>query len=355
MQRIVLAASFLVAATVIVGCNKMKGAKDGDTIIVMKQSEGETLASVGNTKLSLPELREDFLQRQGSFRGSANLNTDKTRNDYIENQVMQEAMFKKAVELGYFDRPEVKREVKKVVVQRLVRDKLEAAQNQFVPTEEQMKEHYEKNQNFYNRNDAIKVAFISVPFGSDKTKTKSIAETMHKDAMTSVKNSNTKEFSRIAMKHSQKIMSVAKISVETNETDYLEKSAFETKFGANTFDSIKDQSNVGEIRPLIMTDNAFVIMMKTGVRKAISEKFEDAKPKITKRLAYESRNDFYKKFMDDLRVEYKINVNKELLAELSKDDKPPVANAVPGINTAPPAAAAATAQQSDPPEADSGN
>lgn len=309
----------VMVASMFMGC--MKRAKEGDIVIVLKQSEGEVLAEVGATKLTLEELREDFLSRQGSFRGTPNLNTEKTRNDYIENQVMQEAMFKKAVELGYFDRPEVKREIKKVVVQRLVRDKLEAAQTQFVPTEEQMLDHYNKNQNFYNRPEAIKVAFISVPFGANKNKSKEIADIMHKDAVASVKNSNTKEFSRIAMKNASQLMTLSKVSIETNETDYLDKAAFESKFGTNTFDALKDQNNVGDIRPLVTTDNAYVIMMKTGVRKALNEGFEEAKPKIAKRIAYESRNDFYKKFVEDLRAEFKITVNKERLAELSKDDQ----------------------------------
>lgn len=325
MKRNIMHASLVFALALVVGSCTKNAAKEGDTVIVMKQTAGETLAQVGSTKMTLEALREDFLSRQGSFRGAPNLNTEKARQDYIDNQVMQEAMFKKAIELGYFDRPEVLREVKKVVVQRLVRDKLETAQSQFVPTEEQMKEHYDKNKNFYNRADAVKVAYISIPFGADKNKTKEIADAMHKDALASVKNSNTREFSRIAMRHAQKLMTISKISVETNETDYLDKAEFEAKFGANTFDKTKEKDGVGEIKELITTKDAFVIMMKTGSRKALNESFADAKPKIIKRLAYEGRNDFYKKFMDDLRAEYKITVNKERLAELSKDDKPKVA------------------------------
>ncbi len=379
MKRSIFAVGLILALSVVSnGCTKgPKGAKEGDLVIVMKQSEGEMLAEVGTTKLTLEELREDFLSRQGTFRGAPNLNTEKARNDYIESQVMQEAMFKKALELGYFDRPEVKREIKKVVVQRLVRDKLEAAQSQFVATEEQMKEHFDKNQNFYNRSDALKVAYIAIPFGSDKNKTKQIAELMHKDAVATVKNSNTKEFSRIAMKHSQKIMATGKISVETNETDYLDKAKFEAKFGANTFDDMKAKDNIGDIKPLFMTDTAYYILMKTGERKGLNESFADAKPKITKRLAYESRNDFYKKFMDDLRAEFKITINKERVAELSKDDKPKLATGAHGLPTGMPAgqphqggASAATpgteqnaqpdakpttAQQMDPPQKDADN
>ncbi len=123
MKRVLVAAGSLLAIALINGgCTKK--VNEGDTVIIIKQGQGTPLAEVGKTKLMLEDLREDFLSRQGSFRGSPNLNDDKARADYIDNQVLQEAMFKKAVELGYFEHAEVKREIKKLVVQRLVRDKL---------------------------------------------------------------------------------------------------------------------------------------------------------------------------------------------------------------------------------------
>ncbi len=327
-------AVLLALATLLSGCNK--SVKDGDIVIVLKQSDGETLAQVGKTKLTIEELRDLFLTQQGSFRGSPNLNTDKARNDFIEAQVLQKAMFIKAVELGYFDRPEVKRDIEKAVVQRLVRDKLEQAQKDFVPTDEQMREHYEKNKNFYNRPEAVKVAFISIPFGTNKAKSKELADLIYKDAVSNVKNSNTREFSRIAMKNAPKVAGLSNTSIETNETDYLDKEEFEKKFGANSFDGVKNQGNLGDIRPLHTTDSAYVIMMKTGARKELNETVEEAKPKIAKRLAYESRNEFYKNFTKALQDEYKITINKERLADLSKDDKPAVAktDAMPNQATA---------------------
>jgi hypothetical protein len=263
-------------------------------------------------------LKEDFLVRQGQFKGAPNLNTDKARNDYIENQVIQEAMFQEALKLGYAEQPDLKRNFKKLVVQKWSSDQLANAQKDFVPSEEQMQEHYNKNLNLYNRDEAAKVAYISIAFGEQKAKAKAIASEIHKDALATVKNANAKEFARLPIKQAAKGVDLAKIAIETNETDYLEKPAFESKFGPNVFDSIKNIENFGQISPLITTDKAFVIMMKTGFRKALNESLADAKPKIIKRLAYEGRSEFYKKLVEELRTKYKIKVFKEHLAELSK-------------------------------------
>jgi hypothetical protein len=312
----------LAALLVVSGCNKGGGAK-GDTVIVFKAKDGQALAQVGKVTLTVDEMKTDFLERQGQFKGAPNLNTDKARNDYIENQVVQEAMFQEAIAEGYFDRPDVKRDLKKIVVQRLMRDKLESAQTGYEPSDAQIKEHYEKNANLYNREEAVKAAYLSVPFGSNKAKTKEIAVQLHNDAVSKVKNANTKAFSRLAMDYAPKLNGVSNVSIETNETDYLEKAAFDGKFGANAFDAAKAAPTIGQIAPLIVTDNAYIIMMKTGYRKNLNETLEEAKPKIVKRLSYENRGETYKKYLEELKKKYDIKVFKEHLAELSQGVQPP--------------------------------
>jgi len=229
-------------------------------------------------------------------------------------------MFLDAIEQNYFDLPEVQRDVEKIVVQRLMRSKLEKAQEAFVPTEEQIKDHYEKNPNLYNREEAIKVAYISIPFGKDKDKAKEVASLIHKEATDIVKNSNNKAFSRLAIKHADKITALGSGSTETNETDYLDKAGFESKFGPGVFASIGGTQAIGQVGPLTMTDKGYLIMLKTGYRKALHETLEEARPKITKRLAYDSRGDFYKKYKEELMKKYDVKIVKELVAELSRDE-----------------------------------
>lgn len=306
----------IATALVISGCTKNSG--QNDTTIVFKHQKGQPLAQVGKVTLTVEEMKTDFLDRQGQFKGAPNLNTDKARNDYIENQVVQEAMFQEAVLAGYFDHPDVRRDVKKIVVQRLMRDKLENAQNTYEPSEQEIKDHYEKNPNFYNREEAVKVAYIKVPFGDNKAKSKEVAHQLHKEALAKVKNANTKAFGRLAIDFAPKISGVNNLSIETNETDYLDKNGFDGKFGANSFESIKGMEATGQIAPIVTTDNAYVVMMKTGYRKSLNETLEEAKPKIVKRLAYENRGEVYKKYLDELRKKYDIKVFKENLAELSK-------------------------------------
>lgn len=303
------------------GCNKLFQTMDGggDTVITIKAKQGDALAEVGKVTLTVEEMQQDFLERQGHFRGAPNLNTEKARNDYIENQVIQEAMFQEAVKLGYFDKSDVKRNIKKIVVQSLMRDKLEEAQKQFVPTEEQMQEHYNKHINLYKRDEAVKVAFISIPFGKDITATKKAASAIQADALVSVKNANSRQFGRLAMKHTDKLSGLGNMGIETNETGYLEQSDFDKKFGKGSFDSIKSMENIGQISSLMTTDKAFVIMMKTGYRKQLNETVADAKEKIAKRLSYENRSEIYNQYVEGLRQKYNIKVYRDKIAELSKD------------------------------------
>lgn len=309
----------MIACSLLLMINCTNNNKSGQIVITFDKQEGEPIAKVGSLTLTVEEMKTDFLERQGQFKGAPNLNTEKARKDYIESQVMQKAMFLEAQENGYFNKPEVRRDIEKIVVQKLMRDKLENSQNDYQPSDEQIKDHYEKNQNLYNRQEALKVAYINIPFGNNKTKTNEVAKALYNEAVKTVKNANTRAFSKLAMSYAPKLNQVGNISIETNETDYLEKTAFDSKFGKDAFDKTKKLESIGEISPLLTSDQGFVIMMKTGYRKDIKETVEEAKGKIVKRLSYENRGEVYKKYLEDLKKKYDIKIYEERLAELSKN------------------------------------
>lgn len=304
------------------GCKKNIHTDDGGGKInvSINYKGGEALAKVGDITLSLEALNEDFLQRQGQFKGAAHLNTDNKKTEFVENQVIQEAMFQEAIKAGYFNNAEVIRDVKKIVVQRLMRDKLSETQNITPPTEEEMKAHYEKNQNLYNRAEAEKVSFLEIPLGPDPKKTKSKAESIYKEALQTVKNGNTNALSQIAMKHA-KNSKEAMTQIQVQMTGFLEKEPFENKFGPGSFLEIKKLENIGEFGPLIKNDKAYFVMMKIGARKEIKESFEEAKQKIEKRLGFENRSKNYEQYVKSLHEKYKINVNKDKVALLGKDSE----------------------------------
>lgn len=301
-------------------CNKNATKKTGEDIsIVFKSSKGTPIAEVGNTVLTLEELSEDFLSRQGTFRGAPHLNTETKKIEYTKNAVHQRALFLEAIEEGLLNDVDVKRDIEKIVVQKLMRKMLNKAQDEYVATEEEMKEHYENNPNLYNRSEAVKVAYFAIPYQSNEKDAKKLAAELQKDAKETVKNANTKEFARLALKHAQKNMNSMKINFETNESSYLEKADFDNKFGKGSFELAKKMEKVGEVGPILSNGTNYFVIMKTGSRKALNESFADAKPKIQKRIAYEQRGKVYENFMNDIRKKYKINIHKDLVAKLGEE------------------------------------
>lgn len=338
--------STLVAVTLVLISTACTKNSSGGVTVVFKPSKGEPLAQVGKTTLALEEMNEDFLARQGTFRGAPHLNTEKKRTEFVENEVIQEAMFQEALALDYFNNPEVRRNIKKIVVQKLMRDKLEQAQTQYVPTEQEIKEHYEKNPNLYNREEGAKVAYFAIPFGTNKTEAKKLADALQKDAHDTVKNANTKEFARLAIKHAQTAASKTNVSIETNETPFLERAGFEAKFGP-VFDLVKNMENIGQVAPVLTTDAGYFVIMKTGFRKALNETIEEAKPKIQKRIAFEQRGKVYENFVAELRKKYNVKIFQEKVAELGKNAGTPPAVAANAQMNAPNAVGNAANDQMD--------
>ena len=313
-KKIVLVGLSLVLINI--GCTK--GSKGGSEIVIkFTYPKGDTLAEVGGTSLSLESLKEDFLSRQGTFKGAAHLNTEEKKKEFVTNEVLKEAMFQEAVKQGFFDDPAVQRDVKKIVVQKLIQKTLETSQNEYKPTDEEMKAYYDNNQNLFSRKEAFKLSYIYVPYGTDKTKAKKIADELYKDATTKQLNGNTNEFIKLALKYMGDNKPGA-VKVESGHTDFQEQASLDSKFGEGTFEKVKQKNELGKVTDIFAGTSGYVFMMNNGYRKDINESFEESKEKIAKKLAFDNRGKIYEKYTDDLKSKYNVKIYDEKITKLSE-------------------------------------
>lgn len=300
-------------------CQKLTKNIEDTLTINIKYKNGEEIAKVGDISLSLEELNEDFAARQGSFKGAAHLNTPQKKMDFVETQATQEAMFQEAIALGYFNDAGLLRDIKKLTIQKLMRDKLADSANVAPPTEEEMKKHYESNINLYSRKEAVKVSFLEIPFGTDKSRAKTLASNIYNDAKKTVKYGNAKELAGLASKHLQADKNSGMAQVSVQFSNFLEEEAFNNKFGKDSFKGVNNLKDIGDIYPLQEGPNSFFVIMKTGARKELNESFADAQEKIKKRLAFENRNKNYENYVKTLHEKYRITIHKEKVSELGKN------------------------------------
>lgn len=309
---------FLLGMVGLIGCHKNDNNKT--ITIELKQQGEEPIAEVGGKILTLDSMAKDFISRQGNFRGAEQFNNEKYKKDYIEDRVLEQAMFLEAIELGYFDKVELQRDIKKLVIQRLMRDKLKEAQESFSPTEEEIKEHYGSNKNLYNRTEAIKMGYISVS-SADKKAAQKIAKEIYEKANSRVKNGNKNEFNKLFSEYSKAYKDNRNIVVEGREIEYMEHDEFDKEFGKGAFSKLKSVDKTGAIGPVLVNKEIFYVPMKTGYRKEVNESIADAKERIVKRLANDYRGEFYKIFTDGLRDKYKIKIYEDLIPRIGEKEK----------------------------------
>ena len=182
---------------------------------------------------------------------------------------------------------------------------------------EEMKEYYDKNPSYFNHEEAIKIAFLSVPFSKekDKAKAREIAQKLQAEAAKTVKNSDTREFARLALRFAQD-KNYGSYRIEANETALLEKAECDTKFGAGSYDMVKGIESIGNIGPILSAENAFYVFMKTGQRQKLNESVEEAEEKIKRRLGFEKRGQIYENLQAEFRKKYQIKVFEDKLARL---------------------------------------
>lgn len=312
-------AAVLSAAVLIFGVSCKKTGGGNETVIVIKHPEGETLAKVGNNTLSVKYFADDFISRQGTFLGAPHLNSEEKRKEFVDNQLVQEALFQEAIAEGFFNKTEVIRDVKKAIVQALVRTKLESAQTEYVPSADDIKKYYDTNIAQFKRGEAARATYMLVPFGNDRAKAKATAESMEKEARRVVIRGNTKQFSETAMKVASATPAIGQANIEVSDSGLIEQAAFDAKFGPNVFPKLLAMDEIGTIAPVIEASTGFLVAMKTGYRKAVEETLEEATPKITRKLAFEKRGELYEKYIADLKQKYKVEVMQDKMAAFTKE------------------------------------
>lgn len=339
MRRVVHKSYSLILASLLVfGCNK---SNDGNQLVLkIERLKGTPLVDVGNVTLSLEEIKEDFLSRQGSFRGADMLNTPEKKNEFAEQAAIKEAILQEALASDYVNKTvELRRDIKELIVQRYVRDRLQDEQAKFEATPEEIKKYYDDNKDLFSKKEAVKVTYMKVPYGTDKIKAKKLADDLKKEAVKTVTNANTTAFLKVAMKHMDPAHALkGGTRVEAAHTGFEEKNTLDEKFGNGAFDTALALSEIGHISNTFEGKDGWVVMMKTGYRKAVDETFEDAQEKIKKKLAFDNRGNLYKSFTDQIKKKYPVTIHENALALLSdgntakeaKLDPPQQAQAIPG-------------------------
>jgi peptidyl-prolyl cis-trans isomerase C len=338
-------ATLCAAAALAAGCQKhaegepsrdrAATAAGGGPVSAPPQSAEELkapLAKIDDVTITLGELQERINRQSPYIR--ARYTSLEQKKEFLDSLIKFEVLAKEAARRGLDKDPEVIRTMKQVMIQRLMRDELDAKITADTVTDAEMKAYYDANLSEYVKPDEVRASAIIV-------KNRAQAERVANEARGEAGKTN-KGFRDLVARYSQDEDS----KLRGGDLRYFDAQSKDVP--APVVKAAFALASTGDVSAAVDAGNGtWYVLKQTGRRRSMTKSFDDAKPAIRNKLFRDKRVAAQKDFVDGLRSSAKIEVNEGNLARVRIDtsqgvddgrgrDLPPLPMSLPPAGEAPP-------------------
>jgi peptidyl-prolyl cis-trans isomerase C len=293
------------------------------------------LAKIDDVTITLGELQERINRQSPYIR--ARYTSLEQKKEFLDSLIRFEVLAREAARRGLDKDPEVIRTMKQVMIQKLMRDELDAKITADTVTDADMKAYYEANLADYVKPEEVRVSAIIV-------KNRAQGDRVANEARGEAGKTN-KGFRDLVARYSQDEDS----KLRGGDLRYLDAASKDVP--APVVKAAFALPNTGDVSTVIDAGNGtWYVLKQTGRRRSSTKSLDDAKPAIRNKLFRDKRLAAQKDFVDHLRTQAKIEVNEANLAKVRIDtsqavddghgrDLPPLPMAPPGGEATPDPAA----------------
>ncbi len=278
--------------------------------VKLKAGQGETVADVGDSKLTLGDL-QGRLDRQSPFVRARYQSQDK-REEFLDNQVRFEVLALEAMDRGLHQDPEVAEAVKKIIVQKLTRDEFDGKVKLSDVTEAEMEAYFNQHTDEYNKPEMLRSSIIKVNFGDDKAAAKKKAEEAQKFASNPKNLEDRAHFKNLVTRYSDDMESKRM----GGDIRYLSADEVATAYGPAVRDALWALAKINDVSGVVEGQDGFYVVKKTGRRKPITRTFDQVKNQIRNLLYREKRTAAFDDFIGNLRKKFKVTTYPDKLKQL---------------------------------------
>jgi peptidyl-prolyl cis-trans isomerase C len=283
------------------------------------------LAKIDDVTITLGELQERINRQSPYIR--ARYTSLEQKKEFLDSLIRFEVLAKEAARRGLDRDPEVVRTMKQVMIQKLMRDKLDAEITADTVSDAEMRAYYNANLADYVKPEEVRVSALIV-------KSRAQAERVAGEARGEAGKTN-KGFRDLVARYSQDEDS----KLRGGDLRYLDAATREVP--APVVKAAFALANTGDVSGVVDAGNGtWYVLKQTGRRRAMTKSFDDAKPAIRNKLFRDKRVAAQKEYVDKLRAAARIEIDEANLAKVRIDtsqavddghgrDLPPLPMSVP--------------------------
>ena len=269
------------------------------------------LATIDDVTITLGEL-QDRINRQSPYIRARYTSLEQKR-EFLDAMVRFEVLAKEAYRRGLDRDPEVVRTMKQVMIQKLMRDELDAKITADTVSDAEMKTYYDANVADYVKPEEVRASAIIV-------KNKAQADRVALEARGEAGTTN-KGFRDLVTKYSQD----EETKLRGGDLRYMSRTAPDARIAPTVVPeavvvAALAMPNIGDVSAAIDAGNGtYYVLKETGRHHSMTKAFEDAKAQIRNKLFRDKRLQAQKDFVDAARAKSQVTVDEANLAKVRID------------------------------------
>ncbi len=300
----------------ITGCPPSDGGKEGTTdnpdqsgtaaaAAAGSADDGKALASIGDTKITVETFKERLMRQSPFLR--ARYNTTERKKQFLDNMVRFELLAREAERRGLQDDPDVQETMKKVMVQKLIRQLNDDGQAPVA--EEMLKSFYDAHLADYVKPERVRLAHILAQNNDPQSKGDAKKRIKDINAELSKRSGEATAFQMIAREKSDD----ASTRSVGGDLGYHTREELAGLWGQALADAAFGLEKVGDTSTVVTSEKGLHLLKLTGKQKALDRTFDQVRMQIEGRVRREQRTTLFDDFVDGLRTKEGVTIDEALL------------------------------------------
>jgi peptidyl-prolyl cis-trans isomerase C len=288
-----------------------------------KAPKSAVVAKVGNDVITADEVKQRLSETSPFLR--ARYNTAERKKEFVENLVRNELLAQEAVRQGFDKSPAVKEQMKRAMIQELIRHQLDEKLSGTDISDDDLKKFYDAHQDDFVKPERARVFHIFLPAADAKEKAaaRKFATQLLKDVDSREKGGEASAFQTVAMKESKDASSAPM----GGDLRFLSQEEMSKTYGPEIANAAFALKMPGEKAGPIETPKGIELVKLQVKTVALNRSFAESKDSIRQRMARERRSHDYDEWLKKLRENTTVVINDGELDKLQVDSPiaPPMA------------------------------
>jgi parvulin-like peptidyl-prolyl isomerase len=292
-----------------VSCNRSSPPVSGTALSLAP----DALATIEGRTIRLKDFAAEMKHRAGG-RADAFARAEE-REALLRDMLDFEAVFHRAQEAGFAQKPEIARQIKTFIVQRFIQEQLTGEPELPPISDGEIQEYYNDHASRFAIPEKVRFAVIQFGFSPKATEEKRTevfrrAETVLAEAR--VLDAAEHGFGALAQRYSEDQAT----RYSGGDAGWLARGE-ESRWPAAVSDAAFALANPGDVSPVIKTSNGCYLVRLIEKKVAGHRPLEEVAEAIRYQLAVEKRHQRQQAFYDSLKSGLKIEINHALLESVS--------------------------------------